>query len=369
VTSTTAIDKYTVAVTLSSPDSAFLSYLAALQCGLMVSPTAYSAEGSGFANNPIGTGPYKFASGTPGTTATFDRWNGYWGGKPYLNSVTINETTSDSIALDDLETGAAQIMPLAQDVYSQAAAQPSLQINRAPAASINYVTFSYTHAPFDNPEAREAIFYATNAASIRSNLYQNFYPTVEGVLPPSDIGYLKTVKGYINYDLAQAQQLVAKLGGLSFALWTGNSSVGVTEAEALAAMWQAAGMHVSITAVATAALIAADHAHTYDALLITSPASSSSDQTIYRFFYSGSPINQGGMVDPVLNKWILEARRTYRVPAQQALYQKINTRLEAVDYAWMDLYSAVTYQALSKNVVNFPDDPFGYHYWATTYLK
>jgi peptide/nickel transport system substrate-binding protein len=234
---------------------------------------------------------------------------------------------------------------------------------------VNYVTFSFTHAPFTNPLAREAVFEATDSESIRVNLYDNFYPAAEGPIPPAEEGYLKTVQGYPGYNLSAATALVSQLGGLKFTLFEGNTTAAIQEGEALQAMWAQAGMTVALNPLASGALIAADHAHTYDALLITFPATSQPDQLLYRFFYSGSPISQGGMVDLTLDSLILKARASFSAKTQTALYQQIDTRLEAVDYTNDVIYSSTYYYAYNKQVQDFSSNPFSLIQWQLVWLK
>jgi hypothetical protein len=91
-------------------------------------------------------------------------------------------------------------------------------------------------------------------------------------------------------------------------------------------------MQVTLNPLANGALIAADQAPTYAALLIKFPAASLPDQLLYRLFYSGSPISRGRTLDPTLDKLILQSGpHSPRRPIQRSTSGS-TSRLEAVDY-------------------------------------
>ena len=129
MTSATVVSKYVVQIQLSQPDSGFVPLLGAYQCGLMGSPTAIASEGANFGLNPVGTGPFRYVGGSPGTLANFTRFAGYWGPKPYLNGVTLEEVGSAQAAFDAMQTNQAQFYPIADGVdYKTQAHQAGLEV-------------------------------------------------------------------------------------------------------------------------------------------------------------------------------------------------------------------------------------------------
>lgn len=371
-------NNYTVVLTLNGPDGGLQSYMTTLDCGDMVSPTAYQADGpANFANNPVGTGPYKYSGGTPTETAVFTRWKGYWGEKPHLASITFTAESNSTSAFDELENGSAQVwFTMTPDQLANVKSDKHLVILKAPAASINYVTFSVTHPPFNNVLAREAVFYATDSTAIRKELYQNFYPAAQGVLPSSMGAYTTgTIKGYPSYDPTKAQALVQQLGGLKFSLNVTNVTTTIVEAEALQSAWEAVGMQVTINPLQTTAFLGALHAHTFDTLLVSSIAYSDPDPLMYRFFYSGSPLSQLGLLngttslDSTLDQEILQGRAIYGTHDRSVIYKEANQRVETTDFEWDDIYSVTTVNAQSKKVLNLAPSAFGKYDWANVQLS
>ena len=75
---------------------------------LMYSPTAIQTKGEEWArSNPVGTGPYKFAEYRRDAYIKFTRFDGYWGGKPYLDGVEIRIVTDPMTASASMQAGEA----------------------------------------------------------------------------------------------------------------------------------------------------------------------------------------------------------------------------------------------------------------------
>lgn len=97
------IDKYTCQFPCTSPFSSFVQ---------QISNTQYQIVPVGFdVKKPIGTGPFKYESFTPGVQSVFTRNHNYWrSGLPYLDSVIITDFTDATSQLNALKTGGADIM-------------------------------------------------------------------------------------------------------------------------------------------------------------------------------------------------------------------------------------------------------------------
>lgn len=373
--SVTATGPYEVTIQLSQPDAGFLPVLGSQQCSLMVSPTAVKKEGANFGKDPVGTGPYKFVSGTPGVVAHFQRWSGYWQkGKPYLNSVTIENVNSDQDALNALKSGSAQAWiniddPGAASDVAQAKSDSSLVVDQAKAPFVNYVTFSFTHAPFNNVKAREAVTYATDTASIIKGLYKNQFQPVQGIFPPDNWAYSGAIPGYPTYDLAKAKALVQQLGGLSFTLNVDDNPAYLSEAEALEAQWTKAGIHVTINQMQTPAWISSLHSLSYQALLIQNFPYNDPDIAAYRWFLSSSPLSQNGLKSSQIDQLVTSARATTDQAARAKLYKQFNQLVATKYVPWDDIEAQPAYAVFSKKVGGYPLYSNAFNPYADIYLK
>ncbi len=376
VSSIAASGPYQVTIMLSQRDAGIIPLLATQQCALMVSPTAYQAEGANFTNDPVGTGPFKFSSGTPGSIANFVRFNNYWGGKPYLSEVTLEAVSSDAAALTAVQSGAAQAWLSFFDVGSvpeiiQAKADKSLVVTHGASGSITYVTFSFTNSPFDNPVARQAVTYATNPAAIDKSLYSNLYKPIQGIFPPASFAYTGgVVPTYPSFNLAKAQSLVNQLGGsLSFNLLVANTPATIQLCDALQAQWKLANINATIQPVTTATLITNLHRRwSYQALEINSPGLPDPDNIAYRWFYSKSALTQNGLKSPTADNYILTGRADYGQAARKASYVKLNKYISGLA-PWDDVATTSPYNITTKKVHGALATPYNLYPWESMWLS
>jgi peptide/nickel transport system substrate-binding protein len=77
-----AIDDHTLEIKTSEPSPILPTMLGTMT---VVSPNTPMDERT---REPIGTGPYKFVSWTPGQAVVLERFDGYWGGKPEVEKAT-----------------------------------------------------------------------------------------------------------------------------------------------------------------------------------------------------------------------------------------------------------------------------------------
>jgi len=130
--------------------------------------TAYFAfavipEGStpkSLARNPIGTGPWKYKSFTPGKRSVFAANRNYWEhGGPYLDELTIDSSFNDEAArLNSLLSGQSQI--LQNMPFTQARAQlRGNQVNVLRSHGPTFQTFAMRvdKAPFNDIRVRQAL--------------------------------------------------------------------------------------------------------------------------------------------------------------------------------------------------------------------
>jgi peptide/nickel transport system substrate-binding protein len=123
---------------------------------------------------------------------------------------------------------------------------PKLQVTQQLSTSPYNIQLNTDIPPFNNPKARQAIYYATDSEAIRSKLFQNRYPSTQGFTGPGGLFFEADVPGYRTYDLAKAKALVKELGGLKTQLGTINVLVAKQTTQALQSQWAQAGIKATI---------------------------------------------------------------------------------------------------------------------------
>ena len=249
-TSIEAPSRYTVVVHLKVADGAVINQFQDSIVNWMASPTAVGKmSATAFASAPVGAGPFEVVSDTENSRLVLRRNPHYWQpGHPYLNGLIFHTVANDETALEVMRSGGAQAYnymdtPQLVSGFRQA----GLQLTTDPAVFGTDVQMNAEIPPFNNLKAREAIYYATDAAAIDKAVYNGTCPLTESFTGPGGLFYNPKVPGYRNYDLAKAKALVKQIGGLSFTMYyfeLGN--VNQSEAEALQTMYQQAGMQVTI---------------------------------------------------------------------------------------------------------------------------
>jgi peptide/nickel transport system substrate-binding protein len=356
VSSIVATGPLTVTISFSKPYSPFIAILATLPCGMMASPTALQAEGNSFGVNPVGSGPYKFVSEVPNVSIQLTRSSNYWQkGEQYIKNITYETVSSDSVAMEAMQSGGAQVFYGGVFPIDVAQAKTSHLVDEStPGITVDHMQFNFTQAPFTNPLAREAVIEATNPESIVTNLYDKAYSTTESPLGPGSWGYPGSkVPGYPKFNLAGAQALVQQLGGLSFTLVSNNTPAQVLEDDAVAAQLQSANINVTVSPVGALTLINDFQHKTYQAALNAYGVGPDPDLTLNRLFNSTSILNSQKFSNPAVDVLLNRAAETFSQPQRKSLYTQVLALLTQ-NYVWDALYVATPHMILSKRVHNLP---------------
>ncbi|MDV8149759.1 ABC transporter substrate-binding protein [Arthrobacter sp. B10-11] len=167
---TTEADDPLVPQRLSSPQ---LSILAA------------SAYKPGGVVNPInaGTGPYTLAEVNGTSSATLNRFDGYWGEKAASSGVDVQFVPDGTARAAALRTGAADLVE-AIPVGQVAQIGPEL-VHEVPMPRTNTLYLNSTTGPFADPGVRAAAREAIDRAAIVERVYEGRANVAEGLLGPA----------------------------------------------------------------------------------------------------------------------------------------------------------------------------------------
>lgn len=91
----------TVVIRMSAVNAPFLSRLAENGAGLIMPVASGPQQGT----TPIGAGPFRFVSYTPGVVVELARFDDYFGGPACLEKITIHEVSENTTRLTGLQTG------------------------------------------------------------------------------------------------------------------------------------------------------------------------------------------------------------------------------------------------------------------------
>ena len=221
---------------------------------------------------PIGTGPFKFVSGTE-TEFKVTKNEGYWrkdaAGKalPYLNTITFKYVSEPSQRANGIRSGkldAAQFSSASevQQIVSLQA-DKKVQMIASPDEYYPNIFLNQAIAPFDNVHARLAFAYAYDV--------DTFYKARNcvkgkciGTIPTSIVGkanVMYNTKGYKKYNLANAKtelDLYKKDTGkdLEFTLPVAETTASMANAKAVQQIMAKAGIKVTLNQETGSAIVA-----------------------------------------------------------------------------------------------------------------
>jgi len=145
------IDALTVEVPYKRPFSIFLDPLCYL---VYVIPVGYDP------GKPVGTGPFKYKSFSPGVTSTFVRNDNYWeSGLPYVDEIIINDFADETSQLNALASGQVNLVNLLSSVAITAVASSGNKTLISPGGGFTPFTMRTDVAPFNDVRVRQAFRY------------------------------------------------------------------------------------------------------------------------------------------------------------------------------------------------------------------
>jgi peptide/nickel transport system substrate-binding protein len=212
--------QYDMVAAVSSPDPATVVFdlkvpyggLADIMSDRQVKITPRSAVAQ-MATKPIGTGPFKFVSYTPGDRVVLTRNPDYFEpGLPKVDGVELRIIPEISVRIAALQAGDIDVLwdlPLEQ--VKNVGKQPGLRADSIPTASWDGVVLHNKLPPFDNLKVRQAFHRGVDKADlVELTLFGQGLPTISPI-PPTHPFYAKDVV-IPPADPAAAKRMLAEAG-------------------------------------------------------------------------------------------------------------------------------------------------------------
>jgi peptide/nickel transport system substrate-binding protein len=225
------VDEYTVKITLEYVLAPFISHLA-MHPAFMVSPQAIKTYGRDISINPVGTGPYRFVSWTPGAEIVLERNPDYWGKPAYVDRLIFRPIIEDQARLTEFLAGGINFMVnIPPDDLERLRNDPNFKVVEQTGMHTWWVYFNTLKKPFDDVRVRQALNYAVNKQAIVDNILKGTGVLAINPLPPVVWSYTDDVERY-DYNPEKAKQLLAEAGypnGFSCEFWTPESGSGMQQ--------------------------------------------------------------------------------------------------------------------------------------------
>ncbi|MBO0887317.1 MAG: ABC transporter substrate-binding protein, partial [Acidimicrobiales bacterium] len=318
-------DSHTVALHLTRVFAPLKDAFFGASPNWIASPTALQEMGEqAFALKPVGGGPFTVKSNQPSAVLVLERNPGYFEkGKPLLDSITFTVVGSDESAFAALVAGQADVYQGYSTFSAIDSVKNQVRVTEQPSAIGPYnIQLNTAAAPFDNPLARQAIYYATDPGPILKAVAAGRGTVTQSMTGPGSLYYEQKVPGYRTHDLGQAKALVRQLGGLTVNLGTIQVQSAELVATALKAQWEQAGIKVNFSSEPLQGLIQTFHSGNWQAMLQTAGGFNPALGTGLGFRYvSDGPFS--GIHDPHLDALVAKGAATLDEKEQDQIYRQI----------------------------------------------
>jgi peptide/nickel transport system substrate-binding protein len=258
------VDPYRVRFVLHEPWPDFMTFYGTFASGAgWIVPKKYteSVGPDGFKKHPIGLGPYKFVSNTPGIELVMEAYEGYWRKMPSVKRLVYKSVPEATTRLAMLKRGEVDLAylldaPMAEDVKRD----PALKLAFSGGIATYYLDFLDMwdpKSPWADRRVRLAAAYAIDRKGLSQAETLGASPPTGSVVPRS-FEFALPLEPY-PYDPARAKQLLAEAGypkgfdAGDFYAWPPYFSAG----EALANDLAAVGIKTRLRAMERAAFYAA----------------------------------------------------------------------------------------------------------------
>jgi peptide/nickel transport system substrate-binding protein len=144
-------------------------------------------RGAAFATNPIGNGPFRFASRTPGARWRFVRNEAFpsdLGGPPWAREVVIAVVDEPSTKLAGLVSGDLDVAGVSPSMADLVTRDPLLVLETPPVLFTTVLAFNTGKPPFDDVRVRRAIALGIDRARIVDAAVAGYGVPSRRVVPP-----------------------------------------------------------------------------------------------------------------------------------------------------------------------------------------
>jgi peptide/nickel transport system substrate-binding protein len=368
ITAVDLVDALTVRFQLTAPWPDFMTFYGTTATGAgIVLPKKYLQQMGDdvLQQHPIGAGPYKFVSQTPGVEVVLDAYDGYWRHVPHVKRLIMKSVPEGTTRLAMLKNGEADMAyafdgPEAEEVKRDA----KLTLVDTRHASINWIEFADQwdpKSPWHDQRVRLAVNYALDRQAISDAACVGYCPPT-GVIVPRVMDFALPVEPP-PYNPQKAKQLLAEAGFPNG--FDAGDLVPIppffTAGEAVVNYLKAVGIRTRMRPMERAAFYAAWREKKLRGLFITGAGNSGNAASrVEAFMYSKGSYAYGGYPD-IDELFQQQAQERDPAKRQALLYRIQQLSVERVMFAPLYDFRAlmgVGPRVAEHTINSIPMDPF-----------
>jgi peptide/nickel transport system substrate-binding protein len=365
-------DPTTFVVTLKHPVAPFLDYLASSWGPKLMSPKQLADHAGDdhaqtwLKTHDIGSGPFTLAGFERGQRYTLQRFDRYWGTKPYFATVQIDIVPDMNTQRLRLEKGDLDVILHSFPVSEIGGLQKnsSLSVQTFTSFLQSYLYLNSNKPPFDKPAVRKAVAQALDLENITGQVYAA-YGAKAGTMYPGTLLAAGQAPFSVSFDAAAAKDAVKAAGNpkIDFAFTADESGLQRRLSEIVQQRLQDAGFQVSVRQVELPVVYdwATKPADGADLLLMTNTPDAAHPDTWARIVWgSKGGLNFLGYDNPDVDQILDQAIVTTDKAQADTLYAQVGSKV-ADDVAFIPIANVKDVMILRSDldgVAHIPNYPW-----------
>jgi peptide/nickel transport system substrate-binding protein len=264
---------------LKEPWPDFLTFYAGVSGAAWIVPRKYLTQvgDEGFKKAPIGAGPYRFVSFTPGVELVLEAFDGYWRKTPSVKRLVMKVIPDEATRLAALKRGEIDIAySIRGELAGELVQTPGLSLKPVVVQGVFCVYFVDQwdpKSPWHDVRVRRAANLAIDCKTINDALTTGYSHVTGNPFVPDMFEFYWQPPAPV-YDPAQAKQLLAAAGypnGFDAGFYNCDSSY-TNIAEAVVNNWGEVGIRIKLRPMERAAYIKAFAEKQYKNVIQAGPA-------------------------------------------------------------------------------------------------
>ena len=361
-------DDLTVEIRLSQVNVAFPDYMS---IGILPKHLLDGEDltTSSFNQNPVGAGPYKLTQWDMGQSITMERFDGYYGGTPKIETVIFKIVPDTASRVMQLESGDIHMAQITAKTASGLADHETYQIYQMDTADYRAIAYNFNSPLFGiYPELTNILSYAIDREAIVESVLMGEGESAYSPLQKSE--YCDEGMEHFSYDPEKCRQLLEEAGWtegtdgyyekdgtkLEFVISAmSDDQVRVDMAMLCANQLQQVGVNATAEALPTLDW------ENQDACIIGWGSPFDPDDHTYKVFTTDAGDNYTGYSDAEVDRILAEARHTDDTSLRKELYFQFQEALtEKMPYTFL-AYVDASY-AVNKRITGITENTvLGHH--------
>lgn len=208
-----AVDETTVELKLPRPDGTTLARLSDIG-GRIISAAALEKYGKEIGKNLVGSGPFKFKSATSGQQVVLEAFDGYYGGRPEIDQLVLQQVQDPSTIVSSLISGdisATQFTPYSAN--ERLRSDKDVTVHNTPYGFDAFFMLDARKPSLKELKVRQAINLAVDRQAIVDQAFFGVGDLPKGyAIPPAQEGYDEGLADLSTFDPDRARELIDQVG-------------------------------------------------------------------------------------------------------------------------------------------------------------